>query len=404
MGGRYWRKAGAAASAGALATAWASPAVADTFDDAGGDVGFYLSAVFGDGDVRLGWGLQARAFLSEQYSFSCGDDPAPFVGATTRLGFVGWSQPRLSVAAIGGAFVGNVLSGSGEVGLGYRWGANGGLQTVLGLELGALIGNLRAVVDPGHGELALDLGLRAGTRLTQACVIEGRPLREVDGLADGPVVFANGETRNEATALWCERARTEWASVPAFIELSEQLEVLGAPATLIDRANAAAAEEIRHAVLAGGVASTLGAGVVAIDRTKHTPRAPLVGRDGLVRVAVESWTDGCLGEGLAASIAALESKLVEAPDELRSVRARIADDEARHASLAWDVIRWALDEDPEAVRPALVAARDASGPAHEITANDDRLRRVAALDEPTVERTRIAHEQHARRHLDRALG
>jgi hypothetical protein len=61
-------------------------------------------------------------------------------------------------------------------------------------------------------------------------------------------------------------------------------------------------------------------------------------------VANEGWVDGCLNEGLAALVAAEEARDATDPEEAR-ISAQIAGDEAEHAALAFEVVRWVLDQD-----------------------------------------------------------
>jgi hypothetical protein len=70
---------------------------------------------------------------------------------------------------------------------------------------------------------------------------------------------------------------------------------------------------------------------------------------------VESWLDGCLGEGAAAKRAAREV-LVARDARTRAVWARIAEDESRHAELAWDILGWTIDRAGSAARDAVGAA------------------------------------------------
>jgi hypothetical protein len=153
-------------------------------------------------------------------------------------------------------------------------------------------------------------------------------------------VWPRDEER-EAAALWAARACAEWASVPAFWELAEQLDVCGAPAALADRALAAAADEIRHALHAAGVAASLAGAAVALEPPAHLPRQPATGPAGLLRLAAESWTDGCLTEGAAAACATAEADAAGIA-ALRSALRQVAVDEKRHAELAWDILAWSL--------------------------------------------------------------
>ena len=76
-----------------------------------------------------------------------------------------------------------------------------------------------------------------------ACAVAGRALHDEQGHAPLPGLVREGERvspvdldRDTAAALameWEHRAKAEWASVPAFIQLAEQLEIAGAPARLV---------------------------------------------------------------------------------------------------------------------------------------------------------------------------
>ncbi|HEU5059402.1 MAG TPA: hypothetical protein VFU21_22870, partial [Kofleriaceae bacterium] len=60
-------------------------------------------------------------------------------------------------------------------------------------------------------------------------------------------------------------AELEEVSVHAFLRLARELGELGAPPALVAAARAAAADEVRHAALMGGLARALGAAPPAID-------------------------------------------------------------------------------------------------------------------------------------------
>ena len=56
-------------------------------------------------------------------------------------------------------------------------------------------------------------------------------------------------------------------------------------------------------------------------------------------IALENAVEGCVREGYAAIVAALQARRAPAP-AFRTTMAAIADDEAAHAQLAWDVDAW----------------------------------------------------------------
>jgi len=55
--------------------------------------------------------------------------------------------------------------------------------------------------------------------------------------------------------------------------------------------------------------------------------------------------EGCIGETLAAMIAG-EQASVALDARVKTAFDQIAADEARHAALAWRIVRWVLDRDP----------------------------------------------------------
>jgi hypothetical protein len=156
---------------------------------------------------------------------------------------------------------------------------------------------------------------------------------------------------------WCADARAEYASVPAFLRLAIELEAAGAPRELAARARAAAFDELRHTALCAEAASVFTGRAWAPEAPRVERRPRLSGPAALRRLALESWLDGCLGEGLAAALA--ENSAEHGPDAVsRSVQRAIAPDERRHAELGWDIVKWCLATDA-AVAPLLRAAMQA---------------------------------------------
>lgn len=159
--------------------------------------------------------------------------------------------------------------------------------------------------------------------------------------------------RNQArdpVGRWAAKAaHAEAASVPAFEQLGRELVAHGAPASLCQRARAAAREEVAHARMMTRVASRRGATV---------PRPvvdPLPVRD-LERIAIENAVEGCVRETWAALEATHQAQHASAQD-LRSVMARIAADETRHAELARDVDAWCRSRLDAEARARVDAAR-----------------------------------------------
>jgi hypothetical protein len=165
-----------------------------------------------------------------------------------------------------------------------------------------------------------------------------------------------------------------------------QVRACGAPPALVEAARAAAEDEVRHAVIAAGVTATLGGATVSIEPPALDRRPATAGAAGLHRLALESWVDGCLGEGTAAACLTAEAEQARAP-ELRGAQRSIAADEARHAQLAWDVLGWTLSVGGAELKRALTGAA-ASGPAPTTAPNDPDLASLGCL--PPLERARVA--------------
>lgn len=137
---------------------------------------------------------------------------------------------------------------------------------------------------------------------------------------------------------WLDDARMEHASIASFAKFTLELLSLGAPADLVADAQRAALDEVAHAQLCFTLAS----------RYSGQDRGPAalnvqgaLGSVSLADVAVATLREGCVGETLAAVVA--RAQLEGATDEaVRSALGRIAEDEERHAELAWSFLRWAL--------------------------------------------------------------
>jgi len=126
----------------------------------------------------------------------------------------------------------------------------------------------------------------------------------------------------------------------------------GAPPDLVEDAQRAGLDEIVHSRICFGVASLyVGApcGPGALDLVGAQPSATLA------EAALAAFHEGCIGETTAALLAAERARAAESP-ELRAVYERIAEDESRHAELAFRFVAWAIAEGGGEVRNALSAA------------------------------------------------
>lgn len=181
------------------------------------------------------------------------------------------------------------------------------------------------------------------TSSCQSAVHAGRPLRRrgrVVKPAWAPSSPSRAEAPPEVASAFAELAREEASAVAAFQRLAAELAQAGAPPGLVARAVNAARDEVAHAALFARLAGD-----------GDSPRPPPAVRTrrapwrsfALCRLAWESLTDGAFAEGTSALLAARGAKTARHV-AARYVWRRIARDEARHARLAWDVLRFCLEE------------------------------------------------------------
>ena len=138
---------------------------------------------------------------------------------------------------------------------------------------------------------------------------------------------------------WTKVGLMEHASIAAFARFTLQLMSLGAPADLVERSNAATSDETLHAKLAFTIASAYAGRDVGPGRLDV--RGALEG-GSLEEILINVIREGCIGETVAAVEAA--EALEHAVDPMvRDALARISKDELRHADLAWQFVRWAIE-------------------------------------------------------------
>ncbi len=134
-------------------------------------------------------------------------------------------------------------------------------------------------------------------------------------------------------------ALEEHASIAAFARTLCELCALGAPSALIQRTQDAIADEIQHTQVCLDWACRLDGeeqGPGALPES-IAPFAPL---DDLAKsLMTDVFRGGCIGETLAAHALAQQSETCPLP-ALSEAMATMAEDEARHAALAFDTVAW----------------------------------------------------------------
>jgi hypothetical protein len=155
------------------------------------------------------------------------------------------------------------------------------------------------------------------------------------------------EIRPRLAAAWTNAGCMEHASIAAFARFVLQLLAVGAPPELVADAQRALADEVVHARLAFGLASAyagvdVGPGKLAVDES--------LGSCGLRDLVFSVFAEGCVGETIAA-LEAREACDYASDPAVGAVLRQIAEDETRHAELAWRTVAWI----------ATVAGHDAHG-------------------------------------------
>jgi hypothetical protein len=148
-----------------------------------------------------------------------------------------------------------------------------------------------------------------------------------------PGLCAARSTRCRSAGEYLARACTlEAASVEAFRRLAAELKAHRAPRRLIAAARSAARDEVRHARVTARLALRFG----AVPERPQVEPMPL--RE-LSEIALENAQEGCVRETFGALSAEWQAQHAGEP-ALRRAYARIAEDELRHAALAWRIARW----------------------------------------------------------------
>lgn len=227
--------------------------------------------------------------------------------------------------------------------------------------------------------------------MTEEICGEGRPLL-IDGCARTAEACARSDwgqasitphvdeleaTQRELLAeSWARTALAEHASVASFARFGLDLAALGAPPELLADTAHAMQDEIRHAQLAFALASTYAGRSIGPGPLPMHGLAAGGSAEAIVRAAVR---EGCIEETLAAAQAELAAHRATDPI-VRAVLTAIADDEARHAVLAWRFVDWAVQRDAslativrEELRRALDAAAEASDDALELPPTEDEV-------------------------------
>jgi hypothetical protein len=167
--------------------------------------------------------------------------------------------------------------------------------------------------------------------------------------AEAPPADLEGPIAERIAELWRLDALAEHASIASFARATLELMAVGAPADLLTRCQQAGLDEVDHARRCFALAAAYGGPAVGPGPLPAlAPRAT-----DLVRLAVDTFSEGCAGETVAALVAERSARDCDHPAVVESLLV-IADDEARHAALAWATVRWAVETGGDEVRTAVL--------------------------------------------------
>jgi hypothetical protein len=130
-------------------------------------------------------------------------------------------------------------------------------------------------------------------------------------------------------------AHLEAASIPAFRMLRRELARHGAPRELLEAADNAGRDEVRHARSMARLAKRFGVApnsVVVRRSSAKTIRS-------LEAFAIDNAIEGCARETFGALVATWQANHARDP-EIASAMREIAEDETKHAALAWATARF----------------------------------------------------------------
>ena len=191
----------------------------------------------------------------------------------------------------------------------------------------------------------------AVTVLKTTLIKEGDPNCAIGRRPEGLV--ARCEPGRDAASpvgkFFAEAAYLEAASVFAFERLAEELRVFGAPEDLAARALVSRDDEVRHTRMTRALAERFGGQVTDPEVLPSRPRSRL-------DFALENAVEGCVRESYGALVAHYQARAA-GDAAVKRVMDRIALDETRHATLAWDVAAWLEPQLTEGERRQVEAAR-----------------------------------------------
>ena len=187
-----------------------------------------------------------------------------------------------------------------------------------------------------------------------------------EGAVHEPRDLLDPDVRAALVECWLADALAEHASVASFARATLELMAVGAPAELVAETQRASLDELEHARAVFAIASRYAGRALEPGPLPLVP--PRAG--GIARVAHDVFVEGCVGETVAALCVARAAAACDDAELAATLRA-IADDEARHAALAWKTLAWTIAADPRVLATIHDVARELRDPAPIPDADED---------------------------------
>eukprot|EP01083_Nonionella_stella_P020140 55827_1 len=159
------------------------------------------------------------------------------------------------------------------------------------------------------------------------------------------VTKANDSMNMAMVSHWKRQALSEHTSIATFAKFSLELMSIGAPLWLMELSNQAALDEIKHAQISFDVANMYLGGPQCIVSSIFPQHEIQMDADWNV-ISKDAAIGGCIGETVAAFRMVEKAQYGNVID---GYLYEMAEDEIKHAALAWITVKWMMDNAPNGI-------------------------------------------------------
>jgi len=158
--------------------------------------------------------------------------------------------------------------------------------------------------------------------------------------------------KQQAGEFYLQCALFEHASIASFHQFGLELMRFAAPRDLLLATQEAILDEIRHAQLAFGLASSL----LEKNVAPTSLSMQIEGSESLQEFALKTLKEGAVGESIAVVLAATQ-RCYAKEAAICDFLDQVIIDESKHAELAWETLRWCLKQDSSLAEVLLDATK-----------------------------------------------